>query len=236
VPKTRNQFYTNQHDGVDRELMPRLDEHARPVIARGLSARQTVAAGVAGRKAAGLTDGVPRPLGCDHGSQVTGRACRRVGAGIPWAVDDAPPHAPQDPGPLERWLRTARRERPRAQAPEIATGRHAVWLEESHHARRHRRVTEAAGHAQAPVVRVRWQPSAARPLPPVSSVDDGVHVQRPRTGPRTRPVTAARCISDRQPSSPLPAWHQGDVLEGTEGQDHLHCSDLGPLGHRLRKP
>jgi hypothetical protein len=217
-------------------VMTILDDHSRTVIASGLSERQTVAEVVEGRKAAVLTSGVPRQLVCDHGSQFTCSELRRVWAGIQGAVDDAPPHDPQYKGKIERFFRTARREMPHAQAPAIATGLHAVWIEASNHDRLHSRVTDAAGHAQAPVFRVRWKPSAARPVPPTISVDDVFHGQRPLTGPRTRQVNAARCISYRKQSYHFPALNQGDVIEVNDGKDHINFPYLGQLVQRIRTP
>src|SRR5882724_13230436 len=134
------------------------------------------------------------------------------------------------------FFRTARSELPRAQAPAMATGLHTVWIEEYHHDRIHSRVTDAAGHAQAPVFRLRWKPSAACPLPPVISVDDVFHVQRPLTGPRTRQVNAARCISYRKQSYHFPALNKGDVIEVNEGKDHIDFAYLETLVKRIRKP
>jgi transposase InsO family protein len=102
---------------------------------------------------------------CDHGSQFTCSEFRRVCAVIQLAVDYAPPQYPQYKGKIERFFRTARSEMPRAQAPEMASGLHAAWIAEYNHDRIHSRVTDAAGHAQAPVFRLRWKPSAARPKP-----------------------------------------------------------------------
>jgi transposase InsO family protein len=229
-------LYTNKQDGFDRYLMTILDDHSRTVIASGWYERQTVAEVVEVLNAAVLTYGVPRPLVCDHGSQFTCSEFRRVCAGIQLAVDDAPPHDPQYKGKLERFFRTARSELPRAQAPAIATGLHAVWREAYHHDRIHSRVTNAAGHAQAPVFRLRWKPSAACPLPPVISVDDVFHVQRPLTGPRTRQVNAARCISYRKQSYHVPALNKGDVIEVNDGKDHINFSYLGQLVQRISKP
>jgi hypothetical protein len=186
--------------------------------------------------AAVLTEGVPRQLVCDHGSQLTGSAFRRVCAAIPWAVDDAPPPYPQDQGKIERLFRTARREMPRAPTPAIATGLHTGWSEAYHHDRLHSRVTDAAGQAQPPVFRLRWKPSAARPLPPTISVDDGFHVQRPRTGPHTRQVNAARCISYRKQSYHFPALNKGDVIEVNEGKTHIDFAYLGNGVKRISKP
>jgi transposase InsO family protein len=229
-------LYTNKQDGFDRYLITILDDHSRTVIASGLYERQTVAEVVEVLKAAVLTYGVPRQRVCDHGRQFTWSEFRRVCAGIQLAVDYAPPHDPQYKGKLERFFRTARRELPRAQAPEIVTGLHAVWIEEYNHDRIHSRVTDAAGHAQAPVFRLRWKPSAARPLPPAISVDDIFHVQRPLTGPRTRQVNAAHCISYRKQSYHFPALHKGDVIEVNEGKDHIDFAYLETLVKRIRKP
>src|SRR5215211_5682859 len=214
-------LYTSKRDGFDRYLITILDDHSRTVIASGLYERQTVSEVVEVLKAAVLTYGVPRPLVCDHGSQFTCSEFRRVCAAIQLAVDYAPPHYPQYKGKIERFFRTARSEMPRAQTPEMASGLHAVWIAEYNHDRIHSRVTDAAGHAQAPVFRLRWKPSAARPLPPGISVDDVFHVQRPRTGPHTRQVNAARCISYRKQFYHFPALNKGDVIEVNEGKDHI---------------
>jgi transposase InsO family protein len=229
-------LYTRKHDGFERYLITILDDHSRTVIASGLYERQTVSEVVEVLKAAVLTYGVPRQLVCDHGSQFTCSEFRRVCAAIQLTVDYAPPHYPQYKGKIERFFRTARSEMPRAQVPEIATGLHAVWVEEYNHDRIHSRVTDAAGHAQAPVFRLRWKPSAARPLPPAISVDDIFHVQRPLTGPRTRQVNAARCISYRKQSYHFPALNKGDVIEVNDGKDHINFSYLGQLVQRIRKP
>jgi transposase InsO family protein len=229
-------LYTNKRDGFDRSLIPILDDHARTVIASGLYERQTVAEVVEVLTAAGLTYGVPRQLVCDHGSQFTCSEFRRVCRMIQLAVDYAPPHYPQYKGKIERYFRTARSEMPRAQAPDIATGLHTVGIEESNHDRIHSRVTDAAGHAQVPAFRLRWKPSAARPLPPAISVDDVFQVQRPRTGPRTRQVNAARCINYRKQSSHFPTLHKGDVIEVHEGKDHIKFSYLGNVVQRISRP
>jgi transposase InsO family protein len=229
-------LYTNKQDGFDRYLITILDDHSRTVIASGLYERQTVAEVVEVLKAAVLTYGVPRKLVCDQGSQFTCSEFRRVCAGIQLAVDYAPPHYPQYKGKIERFFRTARSEMPRAQAPEIVAGLHAGWIEEYNHDRIHSRVTDAAGHAQAPVFRLRWKPSAARPVPPALSVDDVFHVQRPLTGPRTRQVNAARCISYRKQSYHFPALNKGDVIEVNDGKDHMNFSYLGQLVQRISKP
>jgi hypothetical protein len=50
-------------------------------------------------------------------------------------------------------------------------------------------------------------------LPPAISVDDVFHVQRPPTGPHTRQVNAARCISYRKQSYHFPELHKGDIIE-----------------------
>jgi len=229
-------LYTRKHDGFDRYLITILDDHSRTVIASGLSERQTVSEVVAVLKAAVLTYGVPQRLVCDRGSQFTCSEFRRVCAMIQLAVEYAPPQYPQYKGKIERFFRTARSEMPRAQTPEMATGLHAVWIAEYNHDRLHSRVTDAAGHAQAPVFRLRWKPSAARPLPPGINVDDVFHVQRPRTGPHTRQVNAARCISYRKQSYHFPALHKGDVIEVNEGKDHMDFSYLGQLVQRISKP
>ena len=101
------------------------------------------------------------------------------------AVDYAPPHYPQYKED-RTFFRTARSEMPCGQTPEMASGRHAVWITEYNHDRIHSRVTDAAGQAQAPVFRLRWKPSAARPLPAGINVDDVFQVQRPLTGPRSK--------------------------------------------------
>jgi transposase InsO family protein len=229
-------LYTRKQDGCERYLITILDDHSRTVIASRLYERQTVSAVVEVLKAAVLTYGVPRQLVCDHGSQFTCSELRRVCAAIQWTVDYTSLHYPQSKGKSERFFRTARSEMPRAQAPDMATGLHTVWIEEYHHERIHSRVTDAAGHAQAPVVRWRWKPSAARPLPPALSVDDVWHVQRPRTGPRTRQVNAARCISYRKQSDHFPALYKGDVIEVNEGKDHIDFAYLGSLVKRISKP
>jgi hypothetical protein len=118
----------------------------------------------------------------------------------------------------------------------MATGLHAVWIAEYNHDRIHSRVTDTAGHAQAPAFRLRWKPSAARPLPPGINVDDGFQVQRPLTDPRTRQVNAARCISYRKQSSHFPALHTGDVIEGNEGKDQIDFAYLGNVVQRIRTP
>jgi transposase InsO family protein len=229
-------LYTNKQDGFDRYVITILDDHSRTVIASGLYERQTVSEVVEVLTAAVLTYGVPRQLVCDHGSQFTCSEFRRVCAAIQLAVDYAPPHDPQYTGKIERFCRTARSEMPRAPTPAIATGLHTVWIEEYNHDRIHSRVTDAAGHAQTPVFRVRWKPSAARPLPPTISVDDVFHVQRPRTGPHTRQVNAARGISYRKQSSHVPALHKDDVIEVNEGKTHLDFAYLGNVVQRIRKP
>jgi hypothetical protein len=98
------------------------------------------------------------------------------------------------------------------------------------------RVTDAAGHAQAPAFRLRWKPSAARPLPPASRMDDVFHVSRPLTGPRTRQVNAAHCIGYRQQSYLLPALHTGDVIEVYDVKDQIDSFYLGNLVKSIRKP
>jgi transposase InsO family protein len=229
-------LYTRKHDGFERSLMTILDDHSRTVIASGLYARQTVAEVVEVLKAAVLTYGVPRQLVCDHGSQLTCSEFRRVCAMIQLAVDYAPPHYPQYKGKIERFFRTARSEMPRAQVLEMASGLHAGWIAEYNHERIYSRVTDAAGHAQVPAFRLRWKPSAARPLPPGISVDDVFHVQRPRTGPQTRQVNAARCISYRKQSYHFPALHKGDVIEVNEGKDQIDFAYLGNVVQSIRKP
>jgi hypothetical protein len=171
-----------------------------------------------------------------HGNQFTCSEFRRVCAAIRLAVDYAPPHYPQYKGKIERFFRTARSEMPRAPTPAIATGLHTVWIDEYNHDRLHRRVTDAAGHAQTPVFRLRWKPSAARPLPPTISVDDVFHVQRPRVGPHTRQVNAARCVSYRKQSYHFPALNKGDVIEVNEGKTHIDFAYLGNVVKRIRKP
>src|SRR5712691_3815323 len=229
-------LYTRKHDGFDRYLITILDDHSRTVIASGLSERQTVAEVVEVLKAAVLTYGVPQRLVCDRGSQFTCSEFRRVCAVIELAVAYAPRQYPQYKGKIERFFRTARSEMPRAQEPEMATALHAGWIAEYNHDRIHSRVTDAAGHAQAPVFRLHWRPSAARPLPPTISVDDIFHVQRPRTGSRTRQVNAARCISYYKESYHFPALNKGDVIEVNEGKDHIDFAYLGNLVKRIRKP
>jgi transposase InsO family protein len=229
-------LYTSKRDGFDRYLITILDDHSRTVIASGLYARQTVAEVVEVLKAAVLMYGVPQRLVCDHGSQFTCSEFRRVCAAIHLAVDYAPPHYPQYKGKIERFFRTARSEMPRAQAPEMATGLHAAWIAEYNHDRIHSRVTDAAGHAQTPVFRLRWKPSAARPLPSGINLDDVFHVQRPHTGPHTRQVNAACCISYRKQSYHFPTLHKGDVIEVNEGKDHIDFAYLGNVVQSIRKP
>src|SRR5215470_8357548 len=229
-------LYTRKHDGFDRYLITILDDHSRTVIASGLSERQTAAEVVAVLKAAVLTYGVLQRLVCDHGSQFTCSEFRRVCALIQLAVDYAPPQYPQYKGKIERFFRTARSETPRAQGSEMATGLHAGWIAEYNHNRIHSRVTDAAGHAQAPVFRLRWKPSAACPLPPAISVDDVLHVQRPRAGPRTRQVNAARCLRYRKQSYHFPELNKGDVVEVNEGKDQIDFAYLGDVVQSIRKP
>jgi transposase InsO family protein len=229
-------LYTRKHDGFDRYLITILDDHSRTVIASGLYERQTVSEVVEVLKAAVLTYGVPGQLVCDHGSQFTCSEFRRVCAMIQLTVDYAPPHYPQYKGKIERFFRTARREMPRAQVAEMAPGLHDVWVEGYNHDRLHSRVTDAAGHAQAPVFRLRWKPSAARPLPPGINVDDVFHVQQPLTGPRTRQVNAARCISYRKQSYHFPKLHKGDVIEVNEGKGQIDFVYLGNVVQSIRKP
>src|SRR4029453_17135107 len=229
-------LYTRKHDGFDRYLITILDDHSRTVIASGLYARQTVAEVVEVLKAAVLMYGVPQRLVCDHGSQFTCSEFGRVCAAIHLVVDYAPPHYPQYKGKIERFFRTARREMPRAQTPEMASGLHAVWIAEYNHDRIHSRVTDAAGHAQAPVVRLRWKPRAARPLASGINVDDVFHVQRHHTGPHTRQVNAARYISYRKQSYHFPTLHKGDVIEVNEVKDHIDFAYLGNVVQSIRKP
>jgi hypothetical protein len=229
-------LYTRKHDGFDRYLITIIDDHSRMVVASGVYERQTVAEVVAVLKAAVLTYGVPRQLVCDRGSQFTCSEFRRICAAIHLDIDYAPPHYPQYKGKIERWFRTARCEMPRAQVPEGAAGLHAKWIEEYNHDRMHSRVTDAAGHAQVPVFRLRWKPSAARPLSPTINVDDVFQVQRPLTGPRTRQVNAACRISFRKQSYHFPALHKGDVIEVIEGKDQIDFSYLGRLMQRIHKP
>jgi hypothetical protein len=61
-------------------------------------------------------------------------------------------------------------------------------------------------------------------------------VQRPRTGPRTRQVNAARCISYRKQSYHFPTLHKGDVIAVHEGKDHIAFSYLGNLVQRISRP
>jgi hypothetical protein len=173
---------------------------------------------------------------CDRGSQFTCSEFRRVCAVIQLAVDYAPPQYPQYTGKIERFFRTARSEMPRAQVPEIAAGLHAIWIAESNHDRIHSRVTDAADHAQVPALRLRWKPSAARPLPPALSVDDVFHVQRLHTRPHTRQVNAARCISYRKQSYHFPEWHKGDIIEVNESKDQIDFAYLGNVVQSIRKP
>jgi hypothetical protein len=98
------------------------------------------------------------------------------------------------------------------------------------------RVTDAAGHAQAPAFRLRWKPSAAHPLPPASRMDDVFHVSRPLTGPRTRQVHAARCIGYRQQSSHCPIPNTGDAIEVKDVKDQIDFSALGNVVKSVRKP
>jgi transposase InsO family protein len=212
-------LYTRKHDGFDRSLMTILDDHARTVIASGLSERQTVSEVVEVLQTAVLTYGVPQRLVCDRGSQCTCSEFRRVCAVMHLAVDYAPPQYPQYKGKIERFFRTARSEMPRAQVPELATGLHARWIAEDNHDRIHSRGTDAAGHAQAPVFRLRWKPSVARPLPSGITLDDVFQGQRPHTGPHTRQVNAARCIRYRKQSSHFPPLHKGEIMEVNEGKD-----------------
>src|SRR5712691_9000623 len=222
---------TRKRDGFDRYLITILDDHSRMVIASGLSERQTISEVVEVLKAAVLTYGVPRQLVCDQGSQFTCSEFRRVCGVIQLAVDYAPPHYPQYKGKIERFFRTARSEMPHAQGPAMAPGLHAVWIEEYNHDRIHSRVTDAAGHAQVPAFRLRWKPSAARPLPPAISVDDVFHVQRPLTGPRTRQVNAARCISYRKQSYHFPELHKPTVcLDVTSLAAGIYGYDDGKNG------
>jgi len=151
------------------------------------------------------------------------------------AVDYAPPQYPQYKGKIERFFRTARSEMPRTQVPAMATGLHAIWIAEYNHDRIHSRVTDAAGHAQVPAFRLRWKPSAARPLPPALSVDDVFQVQRPRTGPHTRQVNAARCVSYCKQTYHFPELHKGDVIEVNEGKDQIDFAYLGNVVQRIRK-
>jgi hypothetical protein len=229
-------LYTRKHDGFDRYLITILDDHSRTVIASGLYERQTVSEVVEVLKAAVLMYGVPQRLVCDHGSQFTCSEFRRVCAMLHLAVDYAPPQYPQYKGKIERFFRTARNELPRAQAPAMASELHARWIAEYNHARIHSRVTDAAGHAQAPIFRLRWKPSAARPLPPGINVDDVFQVQRPLTGPRTRQVNAARCIRYRKQSYHFPALHKGDVIEVNEGKDQIDFAYLGTVVQSICKP
>ncbi len=168
-----------KQDGFNRYVITILDDHSRTVIASGLSERQTVSEVVEVLKAAVLTYGVPQRLVCDRGSQFTCSEFRRVCTMIQLVVDYAPPQYPQYKGKIERFFRTARSEMPRAQVPEIVTGLHALWIEEYTHERIHSWVTDAVGHAQVPAFRLRWKPSAVRPLPPDISVDDVFQGQRP---------------------------------------------------------
>jgi hypothetical protein len=86
------------------------------------------------------------------------------------------------------------------------------------------------------VFRLRWKPSAARPLPSGINVDDVFHVQRPHTGPHTRQVNAARYISYRKQSYHFPTLHKGDVIEVNEVKDHIDFDYLGPVVQSIRKP
>jgi len=229
-------LYTRKHDGFDRYLITILDDHSRTVIASGLSERQTVSEVVEVLKAAVLTYGVPQRLVCDRGSQFTCSEFRRVCTVIHLAVDYAPPQYPQYKGKIERFFRTARSEMPRTQVSEMAPGLHAIWIEEYNHDRIHSQVTDAAGHVQVPAFRLRWKPSAARPLPPDISVDDVFHVQRPHTGPQTRQVNAACYISYRKQSYHFPDLHQGDIIEVNEGKDQIDFAYLGNVVQSIRKP
>jgi hypothetical protein len=69
-----------------------------------------------------------------------------------------------------------------------------------------------------------------------SDVADVFYVQRPLTGPRTRQVNAARCISYRKPSYHFPALHKGDVIAVNEGNDQIDFAYLGNVVQSIRKP
>jgi len=67
-------------------------------------------------------------------------------------------------------------------------------------------------------------------------VDDVLQGQRPLTGPRTRQVNAARCISYRKQSYHFPALNKGDIIEVNDGKDHINFSYLGQVVQRRSKP
>jgi hypothetical protein len=72
---------------------------------------------------------------------------------------------------------------------------------------------------------------------PRNAMECGIfHVQRPRTGPRTRQVNAARCISYRKQSYHFPELNKGDVIEVNEGKDYIDFAYLETLVKRIRKP
>jgi hypothetical protein len=152
------------------------------------------------------------------------------------AVDYAPPQYPQDKGKIERVCRTARSAMPRAQGPAMATGLPAIGRAASPHARLQSRVTEAAGHAQVPALRLPWKPRAARPWPPASRGDDVLPVPRPLPGPQTRQGHAARGRSSRPQSAPVPARPQGEVREVKAGKAPMDVASLGNGVQSLRQP
>ena len=61
-------------------------------------------------------------------------------------------------------------------------------------------------------------------------------MQRPRTGPHTRQVNAARCVSYRKQSYHFPELHKGDSLAVNEGKDQIDFFYLGKLVQSIRKP
>src|SRR4030095_5082639 len=66
--------------------------------------------------------------------------------------------------------------------------------------------------------------------------DDVFQVQRPHTGPHTRQVNAARCISYRQQSYHFPQLHKGDIIEVNESKDQIDFAYLGNVVQSIRKP
>ena len=61
-------------------------------------------------------------------------------------------------------------------------------------------------------------------------------MQRPHTGPHTRQVNAARCISYRKQSYHFPELHKGDVIEVNAGKAQIDFAYLGNVVQSIRKP
>ena len=229
-------LYTKKKDGFNLYLISILDDHSRKIVSSGLFIHQTLIEVIKVLKEAVLNYGVPQVLVCDNGSQFTCSEFRRVCKAIELKIDYAPKNYPQYKGKLERFFRTTREEKTRADTTQIAYINHSKWITEYNIQRIHSSVTDEHDQAYPPEYRFSWKPSAACPLKSDLKIDDVFTVQVLCKNSRSREVKANKTISYLKQKYHFPTLNKGDIVQIKEDSECIKFFYLEGMIHCVTKP